>query len=144
MMTKFEDMKWSGHPLRRRNRIEEALLPVLEKKREQVELPVAPETKRPRLYKAVLLGLLIVAGALALYIYAHREPDVLAEVGKLTTLPVGETPQISTVTDLKPLAGQPFFADAKLGDKVIIYQVAKKAIIYRPSENKIVIVAPIK
>ncbi len=39
--------------------------------------------------------------------------------------------------------GQPFFANAQVGDKVLIYYKAKKAILYNPTDNKIVEVGPI-
>ena len=68
---------------------------------------------------------------------------LLAEVGKEIELPTGETPTIETVNDLGPLKGQLFFANAKVGDKVLIYNTAKKAILYDPNANKIVEVAPI-
>ena len=58
---------------------------------------------------------------------------LLIEVAKLITLPTDEDPTIATVTDLSKLQSQPFFVHAQLGDKVLIYSKAKKAIIYRPS-----------
>ncbi len=63
---------------------------------------------------------------------------LLAEVGKLISLPNDEKPTIATVSDVEKVKNQPFFKNAKNGDKVIIYTNAKKAILYRPSEKKIV------
>lgn len=51
---------------------------------------------------------------------------------------IDETPTIATVSDITKLQGQPFFAKAQNGDKVYVYSNAKKAILYRPSENKII------
>jgi hypothetical protein len=64
-------------------------------------------------------------------------------VGKLIELPANENPTIATVSDKTQLANQPFFAHAQNGDKVLIYQQAKKVILYRPSINKIIEVAPL-
>lgn len=68
---------------------------------------------------------------------------LLATVGKLMVLPANETPTVATVRDLAALKGQSFFARAKVGDKVLIFFESKKAILYSPSENKVVEVAPI-
>jgi hypothetical protein len=70
---------------------------------------------------------------------------VLDAVAKLALLPEGETPTIATVTDAPKLktSGQAFFAKAADGDKVLIYTQALKAIMYRPSENKIIEIAPL-
>lgn len=62
---------------------------------------------------------------------------IVAEVGELMLLP-DETPTIATVTDLSKVTDQPFFKNALEGDKVLVYRAAKKAILYRPSENKII------
>jgi len=64
-------------------------------------------------------------------------------VGKLIVLPVNETPTIATVANLDQIKNQPFFANAKVGDKVLIYAKAKKAILYDPSLNKIIELAPL-
>jgi len=69
--------------------------------------------------------------------------ELVEKVGKLIKLPDGEDPTIATVTDPEKLSGQAFFATAQTGDKVLIYAGAKKAILYRPSESKIIEVAPI-
>ncbi len=67
---------------------------------------------------------------------------LISEVGALMVLP-DEAPTVATVSDLEQLKNQPFFAQAKLGDKVLIYAVARKAILYSPTEKKIVEVAPL-
>ena len=55
----------------------------------------------------------------------------------------GEDPTVATVVDPERLRDQPFFANAKQGDKVLIYTNAKKAILYSPESNKIIEVAPV-
>lgn len=94
------------------------------------------------------LGVIVLLGAVALGGYGvfHRSQtlstsDVLARVGQLVELPAGETPTVATVTDLKPLAGEAFFKDAQVGDKVLIYATSSKAILYRPATNKVINVA---
>ena len=69
--------------------------------------------------------------------------DLLAKVSRITVLPVGQTPTIATVTSASKLRNQTFFAHAKDGDKVIVYNQAKEAILYRPSTNQIVTIAPV-
>lgn len=69
--------------------------------------------------------------------------QLLDKVGKLMILPTGEQPTIATVTDLEKLKGQPFFEKAQIGDKVLIYTKASKAILYRPSTNIIIELAPL-
>lgn len=68
---------------------------------------------------------------------------VVKEVGVLMQLPKNEEPSIATVLDATKLKDQPFFANAVNGDKVIIYTKSAKAILYRPSQHKIIEVAPI-
>lgn len=73
-----------------------------------------------------------------------QEPkSLIEEVGKLIELPVGEEPKIATVSDVTQLNDEQFFASAKNGDKVLIYQKSKKAILYRPATKKIINVGPV-
>jgi len=71
----------------------------------------------------------------------RESASLVAEVGELMFLPEGETPTIATVTEPGKLANQPFFKNAMLNDKVLIYSQERKIILYRPAENKIVEVA---
>ena len=69
--------------------------------------------------------------------------DLVVKIGALILLPEGETPTLATVSDPEALRDQAFFANAKEGDKVLIYTTSKKAILYSVSTNKIVNVAPL-
>lgn len=74
-----------------------------------------------------------------------NEVDQLVEkVGKLIELPSGEQATLATVSDVTKLKGQVFFSKAQNGDRVLIYEQSKKAILYRPSTNKIIEVGPIQ
>ena len=74
-------------------------------------------------------------------INAVQSKEILAKVEILLILPKDENPTIVSVVDKSKLKGQKFFEKAENGDKVIIFLKAKKAILYRPSSNKIVDVA---
>lgn len=74
---------------------------------------------------------------------AEDEAKVLkTKVSKLMQLP-DENPTVATIKDISKLKDQAFFDDAKNGDKVLIFTEAKKAIIYRENENKIINSGPI-
>ncbi|TSC84950.1 MAG: Uncharacterized protein G01um101413_334 [Parcubacteria group bacterium Gr01-1014_13] len=74
----------------------------------------------------------------------EENQKIVDAVAKLVLLPEGENPTIATVTDAEKLrSGQAFFAKTANGDKVLIYTGARKAIMYRPSENKIIEIAPL-
>lgn len=68
---------------------------------------------------------------------------LVTKVGKLIILPAGETPTIATVLHADKLKDQSFFANAKDGDKVLVYNKEKEAILYRPSTNQIVKVSQV-
>lgn len=65
-------------------------------------------------------------------------------VGRLIKLPEGETPTIATVMNKTQLQSQEFFKNAENGDKILVYKNAKKALLYRPSQNQIIEVGPVK
>jgi len=64
-------------------------------------------------------------------------------ISKFMDLPTDETPTLATVTDKEKLKDQDFFKKSENGDKILIYANAKKAILYRPSTQKIIEVAPL-
>lgn len=113
--------------------------------------------KKQSIVIAGCIGLVVVAGIVTLYFWNQNRalkqtPQRLAQekvrevvelVGQLIVLPEGETPTVATVTDPERLRDQPFFAKSRAGDKVLIYTNARKAILYRPFEHKLVEVAPL-
>lgn len=69
---------------------------------------------------------------------------LVSKIGELITLPEGEDPTIATITDVERLREQDFFNKAENDDKILIYtQVEQRAILYRPSINKVIEVAPV-
>lgn len=97
----------------------------------------------------VLGVLLVIALAVAGYFYyqykhtaqaadAKEIEDLAKEIGKVMLLPEGEAPTLATVTDKEKLADQAFFEKAENGDKVLIYSASGRAILYRPSQKKII------
>ncbi len=69
--------------------------------------------------------------------------DLLSKVARLYLIPTGEEPTIATVSDPVKLKDQSFFSSSQKGDKVLIFSEAGKAVLYRPSIDKIIEVAPI-
>lgn len=116
-------------------------------------------SRRQSLVLLVILVLVAVGGFFAWkYTEAQKDVDRLsnpqeaakaanaeltANVGKHAQVPQGETPTVATVSDVSKLKSQAFFAKAENGDKVLIYTQAKRAILYRPSTDKIIEIAPI-
>lgn len=103
---------------------------------------------------ALLIALLVITIGAGIYFYqkAAETPKeqaalelgaIVARVGQLMILPEGETPTLATVSDPEKLKGQSFFARAQKGDVVLIYAAVRKAILYSPSLDKIVEIAPI-
>ncbi len=120
-------------------------------------MPSVPANVK-RILPLLVLGVLFVgSSASAAYLYKQvrtlqadpqkqAQADAEALIGKvsaLIVLPSEEKPTIATVSDTEKLKDQPFFANAKSGDKVLIYTQAKKAVLYNPESNKIVEVAPV-
>lgn len=126
-----------------------------------LEVPEIPVTKFDKRIKyGIIAALIVIAIVPSVYFYlqyrtaqdhlanpnlfaAEEVKKYTAMVGRLMTLPTDEVPTLATVNDKDKLKNQPFFANTENGDKVLIYTNAKKAILYRPSINKIIDVAPI-
>jgi hypothetical protein len=68
----------------------------------------------------------------------NETQKVQDKVGKLIVLPTDETPTAATVNDVSKLKNQEFFSRAHNGDKVLVYAKSGRAVLYRPSINKVV------
>lgn len=75
--------------------------------------------------------------------YQKEAQDLLSRVAKIYLIPTGEEPTIATVSDPNALKDQAFFTQSQKGDKVLIFSKAGRAVLYRPSINKIIETAPI-
>lgn len=60
------------------------------------------------------------------------------QVGKLVLIPENESVSIFTVSDMSRLKDNPFYVNAEIGDKVLIFDKSKKIILYRQSVNKVI------
>jgi len=70
--------------------------------------------------------------------------EIVGKLGEIVLLPQGEMPTLSTITDKSELTeNRDFFKDAENGDKVLVYQQARKAFLYRPSTNRLINLAPV-
>jgi len=120
-----------------------------------------PRTKTQTIVIIALAGIFVLILGLGFYAYSQQKKSQMLQnkldqnlqsetanlvetVGKLIRLPQGETPSLATVLDKTQLQSQEFFRNAENGDKILVYKNAKKAILYRPSENKIIEVGPVK
>jgi hypothetical protein len=113
-----------------------------------------PMTKQQFLNR-LLTVIVVIAVAMSGYFYyklhtlekgantKQETQDLLGKVAKLYLIPVGEEPTVATVTDPEKLKDQSFFSAAQKDDKVLIFTHAGKAVLYRPSIDKIIEVAPI-
>ena len=120
----------------------------------------ASTKKFGKIRPGAIIAIVLVVGLAGLCIWQFsemqklRNPDYAGEqarveaqelkdkVAKLMQLP-DEDATVATVQDASKLSEQDFFKDSENGDKVLIFTAAKKAVIYRPSENKIINSGPI-
>jgi len=119
------------------------------------DMPVSgtAATRSPLMKRVLIaLGVLVAAGLVYHFVFAPKDPQaearkeaqrIVAAVSKLMVLPTDEEPIIATVADPTKLEGQPFFQNAQIGDKVLIFNGARKAILYSPAKNLVVDVAPL-
>jgi uncharacterized protein HemX len=108
--------------------------------------------------KKLLIAVIILAlvGAVGYLVYQNQnlkknpnkivqadQKKLVDKVGAHIDLPKDEQPSIATVSDKEKLKEQAFFKSAQNGDTLLIYTKAKKAILYRDKEDRVIEVAPI-
>ena len=112
---------------------------------------------KKKYFSTIIIVVLLLSFGLTFYFYkkyqtaqktlqkqmsSNEQEKLIARVGKLIELPK-EEPTIANISDKEKLKDQSFFQNANNGDKVLIFTKAKKAILYRPSINKIIEVSQI-
>ncbi len=114
--------------------------------------------KKRKVINVIVIYILIVAVCFGGYFYykihkfqntpkdvkEEEVSSVISQVSNLYLFPSGESPTIATVSDPLALKGQAFFNSSAVGDKVLIFSNAGKAVLYRPSINKIIEISSIK
>lgn len=108
--------------------------------------------------KKILIAIFVVLGLVAVglgyIVYSERQKvtaqntqnevqTLVNELAAFTDLP-NEQPTVATVTDKEKLKQYPFFTKSEIGDKVLIFNEAKKAYLYRPTTKKLIEVGPIQ
>ena len=74
---------------------------------------------------------------------AKKKTDaVVKKISDLMILSNTDNAVLATITDKSKLAGQKFFDVAENGDELVLFPNMMKAVIYRPSINKIIDVGP--
>ncbi|CAN5186755.1 hypothetical protein BH11PAT4_BH11PAT4_5200 [soil metagenome] len=68
--------------------------------------------------------------------------QILGKIDGVIELPRGEVPSLATVTDPEKLEKQAFFAAAEVGDKVLLYTKAGRAVLYRPKTGRVIEIGP--
>lgn len=136
------------------------------KKRFQFRLPAFPKPRLPKKKHLLvgglfMMGIILGAGGFFGYQYFMNRPAVIAEdkpetvpqgvlglIEKVETkvpdIPKNEFPSVATVKDLNTLSDQAFFQGAQVGDKILIYSVSKRAILYRPGSHTVVRQGPVE
>jgi hypothetical protein len=108
---------------------------------------------------AITIGALVFIGLIVLVVFLYtqyqslkknpngeKEAEVkqlVEQIRKFYDLPTDENPTVATVSDKSKVVNQPFFAKAENGDKILIYRKNKLAILFRPSQNRLINVGPI-
>ncbi len=133
-----------------KNRIEETLRVIQEERALESKKTEEKPRKLHKVVKVLLItGILVVFGTLIYWFnrestvyYSSTTPsgNIVNEVNIVVKipLPVGETPTIVTVSKLEPLQNQPLFKNARVGDTLLIYTKAKRAVLYRSNEKSII------
>ena len=108
--------------------------------------------------KKIYLLIILVLVALCSYLFLQyrsvsKDPNlaskektakIISEISNLVVIPNDPNAVLATVTDFTKLRDQHFFINAQNGDYIAIFPSVMKAVLYRPSLNKIVDIGPLQ
>jgi hypothetical protein len=64
--------------------------------------------------------------------------QLIADVAQVFDVPPDEVPRIATIKSTETLSGNAFFADAVAGDKLLVYCVSGRTVLFRPSTRSVI------
>ena len=64
--------------------------------------------------------------------------ELISKLAGLVDIPNEEEFKVATIKDISKLNQNPFYKNAKNNDKIVYFPISGRAILYRPSENKII------
>lgn len=116
------------------------------------EIGIVEKKKGSNKFTLGVTVLLVIASASSFYFWSQYQglknnpqkvtegeaKKIIDKIGQLTLLPKGEEPTVATITEPEKLKDQAFFIRAEKGDKLLIYNKAGKAYLFRPSIGKII------
>ena len=73
----------------------------------------------------------------------EKTATVIKQISELAVVPNDPNAVLANVSDVTKLKGQTFFDNAQNGDEIVIFPSAMRAILYRPSINKIINIGPL-
>jgi hypothetical protein len=103
-------------------------------------------SKKILLFAALSLTTIVAAAVILWQPWQHEDLNkveaVKYRIAKHLMLPANEQPALITVIDRSKLQ-TPFLKQAENGDKILVYQSNRQAVIYRPGADRIVAVGPV-
>lgn len=105
-------------------------------------------------WQIIVLAVILIGAAAGGWWLAQRKQEIssgdvevraiVQKVQKHMLLPGDESPGLVTVVDKSKIVDIPFLQhSAENGDKLLVYTKARKAILYRPSIDRVVDVGPV-
>lgn len=73
---------------------------------------------------------------------AEEIKALVSKMSQIIILPTDELPEVLVISDLTQTRANPFFANANVGDYILIYKKARKVVLYNPTTNRIVNMGP--
>ena len=73
----------------------------------------------------------------------EKTAQVIKKISELAVVPNDPNAVLASVSDITKLKGQTFFENAQNGDEIVIFPTAMRAVLYRPSIDKIINIGPL-
>ena len=74
---------------------------------------------------------------------AFDSARLIRKISTIINIPSTEKPTLATITDKEALKNLSFFKDVEKGDRLLVFATAKKVVLFRESEGRVVNYGPI-